>query len=59
MELPLHQGVKVKQLATAVKLSKCPCRYETAGYPAGFHTREIVASLGMDYDELEEKGVFK
>lgn len=59
VELPLHEGVKVKQMATAVKLSECPCRYETAGYPAGYHTREVIESLGMDYSELEKKGVFK
>ena len=59
VELPLHEGVKVKQMATAVKLSECPCRYETAGYPVGYHTREVIESLGMDYSELEKKGVFK
>lgn len=59
VELPLHEGVKVKQLATSIKLSKSPCIYEKAGYPAGYHTEEIIESLGMDYAELEKKGVFK
>lgn len=59
VELPLHEGVKVKQLATSIKLSKSPCTYEKAGYPAGYHTKEIIESLGMDYAELEKKGVFK
>lgn len=59
VDLPLHEGIKVKQLATSIKLSECPCRYDTAGYPAGYHTREIIDSLGIDYDELEKKGVFK
>ena len=56
--LPLHEGVKVKQLASSVKLSECPCEYRHAGYPIGYHTREVIDSLGLDYDSLEAKGVF-
>ena len=56
--MPLQEGVNVKQMATAVKLSETPCEYRHAGYPPGYHTREIIASLGLDYNELEEKGVF-
>jgi len=59
VDLPLHEGVKVKQLATSIKLSKCPCKYEMAGYPAGYHTKEIVESLNLDFSALEEKDVFK
>lgn len=59
VELPLYEDVKVKQLATSIKLSRCPCRYEKAGYPAGYHTKEIIDSLGLDYQELEKKGVFE
>lgn len=59
VDLPLHEGVKVKQFATSIKLSECPCVYEQAGYPAGYHTHEIIKKLGLDYAELEEKGVFK
>ncbi|MBR6503438.1 MAG: CoA transferase [Firmicutes bacterium] len=59
VEMPLHPGVKVKQMATSVKLSECPCEYEFAGYPTGHHTREIIEKLGLDYEELEEKGVFR
>jgi crotonobetainyl-CoA:carnitine CoA-transferase CaiB-like acyl-CoA transferase len=51
--------VKVKQLATSIKMSECPCKYETAGYPAGYHTKEMIKALGLDYAELEAKGVFK
>ena len=58
VELPLHEGVKVKQLASSVKLSECPCEYRHAGYPIGYHTREVIDSLGLDYDSLEAKGVF-
>jgi crotonobetainyl-CoA:carnitine CoA-transferase CaiB-like acyl-CoA transferase len=56
--LPTWGGKKVKQMATAIHLSKCPCEYKYAGYPLGYHTREIIESLGRDYDELEKKGVF-
>jgi len=40
-------------------MSECPCEYEYAGYPAGYHTEEIIEKLGMNYSDLEEKGVFK
>ena len=59
VELPLHEGIKVKQLATSIKLSECPCEYRHAGYPIGYHTREIIDSLGLDFDSLEAKGVFR
>lgn len=58
VDLPLHEGVKVKQLATSIKLSECPCEYKHAGYPLGYHTREVIEKLGLDYDKLEKKGVF-
>lgn len=59
VKMPLHEGIQVKQLATSIKLSECPCRYEYAGYPAGHHTEEIIKKLGLDYVELAKKGVFK
>lgn len=58
VKLPLHEDVSVKQLATAVKLSECPCEYKFAGYPIGYHTKEVIEQLGMDYAELKAKGVF-
>ena len=58
VDVPLHEGVKVKQMATAVKLSECPCEYRHAGYPLGYHTRAVIESLGLDYEALQEKGVF-
>lgn len=57
--LPVHGNINVKQLASSIKLSECPCEYKFAGYPAGYHTAEIIKTLGLDYDELEKKGVFK
>lgn len=58
VKLPLHEDVSVKQLATAVKLSECPCEYKFAGYPTGYHTKEVIEQLEMDYAELKAKGVF-
>ena len=58
VKLPLHEDVSVKQLATAVKLSECPCEYKFAGYPTGYHTKEVIEQLGKDYAELKAKGVF-
>lgn len=58
VKLPLHEDVSVKQLATAVKLSECPCEYKFAGYPTGYHTKGVIEQLGMDYAELKAKGVF-
>lgn len=58
VKLPLHEDVSVKQLATAVKLSEYPCEYKFAGYPTGYHTKEVIEQLGMDYAELKAKGVF-
>ena len=59
VKMPLSPEKSVKQLATAIKMSECPCQYEYAGYPAGYHTAEIVKKLGLSYEELEAKGVFK
>lgn len=58
VSLPLHKEIKVKQLGTAIKLSETPCEYRFAGYPLGYHTREIIESLRLDYDALAANGVF-
>ena len=58
VDMPLHEGTKVKQMATSINLSETPCEYRFAGYPLGYHTKEIIASLGLDYDDLQAKGVF-
>ena len=58
VKLPLHEDVSVKQLATAVKLSECPCEYKFAGYPTGYHTKEVIEQLVMVYADLKALGVF-
>ena len=59
VKMPLNPEKTVKQLATAIKMSECPCEYDYAGYPAGYHTAEVIEKLGLDYEELEAKGTFK
>lgn len=59
VDLPLEEGKSVKQMGTAVRLSETPCEYRFAGYPLGYHTREIIESLGLDYEALAAKGVFE
>ena len=58
VDMPLREGTKVKQMAPSINLSETPCEYRFAGYPLGYHTKEIIASLGLDYDDLQAKGVF-
>ena len=56
--LPLHEDLQVRQLGNPVKLSETPCEYRFAGYPLGYHTKEVIEGLSMDYDQLAENGVF-
>jgi crotonobetainyl-CoA:carnitine CoA-transferase CaiB-like acyl-CoA transferase len=35
-------------------LSACPPRYDHAGYPEGFHTEQILQSLGYTKEEIAE-----
>jgi crotonobetainyl-CoA:carnitine CoA-transferase CaiB-like acyl-CoA transferase len=61
VEIPLSGGKKVKQLGTAIKLSNCPIEYKSGGYPLGYHTQEIIKSLGFTDEEisiLEKEKVF-
>lgn len=59
VEVPCSGGKKVRQLGSPFKLSESPVTYEMGGYPLGYHTKEVVESLGLDYEGLKEKGVFK
>ncbi len=44
----------VKQMGTAVKLSKCPPDYRHAGYPKGSQTVEVLEKLGYTEEEIRE-----
>ena len=50
--LPTVPQKTVKQLGCPIKLSKCPPEYKFAGYPAGYHTREVLTALGYTDDEI-------
>lgn len=54
VEVPLSDGVKVKQLGTAMKLSACPIEYKSGGYPLGYHTEAVLKSMGFTEAEIEK-----
>lgn len=58
VEVPCSGGKKVKQLGSPMKLSECPVTYDLGGYPLGYHTKEVMSELGLDYDALNTAGVF-
>ncbi len=53
VQIPLSDGVTIKQMGCPVHLSKCPPRYAHAGYPEGYHTEEILTSLGYAKEEID------
>lgn len=53
VEVPLTYGKTVKQFGSPIKLSETPVTYHFGGYPLGYHTEEILESLG--YTEEERK----
>lgn len=58
VEVPGSEGKTVKQLGSQFKLSASPVTYDMAGYPLGYHTKEVIEELGLDYEKLKEKDVF-
>lgn len=53
VEVPLTGGSKVKQLGSPIKLSESPAEYRHGGYPLGYHTEEILKSLGYSEEEMK------
>ena len=47
-------GIRITQMGCPMNLSKCPPRYSHAGYPEGYHTEEILTSLGYSEEEIRE-----
>ena len=58
VEVPCTDGKKVRQLGSPFKLSESPVTYEMGGYPLGYHTKEVIEALGLDYESLKAAGVF-
>ena len=42
----------VTQMGNPLHLSKCPPRYDHAGYPEGYHTEEVLSALGYSAEEI-------
>ena len=43
----------MRQLGSPFKLSECPVAYKMGGYPLGYHTKEVIESLGLNYEQLK------
>ena len=52
--LPLAPGKTVRQMGCPIKLSDCPPEYRHAGYPAGFHTHEVLKAYGFTEEEIKD-----
>ena len=59
VEVPCTGGKRVRQLGSPFKLSESPVTYEMGGYPLGYHTKEVIEKLGLNYEELLEHGTFR
>lgn len=51
--LPGTDGRSVRQLGCPIKLSECPAEYRHAGYPEGYHTREVLSAMGYTPEEID------
>lgn len=58
VEVPCSDGRKIRQLGSPFKLSESSVTYEKGGYPLGYHTKEVIEELGMNYEEMEKYGTF-
>jgi crotonobetainyl-CoA:carnitine CoA-transferase CaiB-like acyl-CoA transferase len=50
--LPDTGGRSVRQLGCPIKLSECPAEYRHAGYPEGYHTGEVLSTMGYTPEEI-------
>lgn len=53
VKVPVGEGKVVKQLGSPIKLSDSPVEYRHGGYPLGYHTGEILKSLGYSEKEIK------
>ena len=52
VKVPVGKETTVKQLGSPIKLSDSPVEYRHGGYPLGYHTEEILKSLGYSEEEI-------
>ena len=52
--LPGAPGRSITQMGCPVRLSECPPEYRHAGYPAGYHTEEVLAGMGYSAEEIRD-----
>ena len=60
VEVANSNGKTIKQMASPIKLSECPVKYNKTGYPLGYHSEEILKNLGYsekNIDEMVEEGI--
>lgn len=53
-DVPLPSGKTVKQMGCPIKLSECPPEYKHGGYPAGYHTYDVLRSYGFTEEEIAD-----
>lgn len=54
VEVANSNGKTIKQMASPIKLSECPVKYNKTGYPLGYHSEEILKNLGYSEKNIEE-----
>lgn len=54
VEIPLTDGQKITQMGSPIHLSESPVQYRHAGFPEGYHTREVLRGLGYSDEEITE-----
>ncbi|MDD4564072.1 MAG: CaiB/BaiF CoA-transferase family protein [Eubacteriales bacterium] len=54
VEVPCTNGVKITQMGCPLNLSECQPEYRHAGYPEGYHTEQILPSLGYNDEQIKE-----
>src|SRR5699024_1595985 len=53
-KLPHKKDIKVKQVGCPIKFLNCPVEYEYAGYPEGYHTKDVLNYLGYSDEDIED-----